>query len=79
MAFIYNKKTKVTTECRNEDVIATLKKDAEYIVTDRLSMEDDKSCDLSKLKLAALKELAIDKGITIPEKATKAQLIALLS
>lgn len=71
MAFIYNKKTKVTTECRNEDVIATLKKDPDYIVKEAI--------DLSEMKLDELKAEAIKRGLEVPKKVTKAQLIVLLS
>lgn len=71
MAFITNTKTGITIECSNKDVIATLKKDPDYIVKEEV--------DLSEMKLDELKEEAIRRGIELPKKVTKAQIIALLS
>lgn len=79
MAYITNTKTGITMECNNEDVIATLRKDNDYIVTDVSINTKEMSVDMSKMKLAELKEEAIKRGIALPEKATKAQIIALLS
>ena len=79
MANITNTKTGITMECNNEDVIATLRKDNDYIVTDVSINTKEMSVDMSKMKLAELKEEAIKRGIVLPEKATKAQIIALLS
>lgn len=79
MAYITNTKTGITMECNNEDVIATLRKDNDYIVTDVSIKTKGMSVDMSKMKLAELKEEAIKRGIVLPEKVTKAQIIALLS
>lgn len=71
MAFITNTKTGITIECSNKDVIATLKKDPAYIVKERV--------DLSEMKLDELKAEAVKRGLGVPKKVTKAQLLALLS
>ena len=54
---------------------------AEYIEEQIEEEEEPKKevIDYSKLKVAELKELLIDKGIEIPKGAKKADLISLLS
>ena len=71
MAFITNTRTGVTIECSNKDVIVTLKKDPDYIVKEAV--------DLTEMKLDELKAEAVKRGLEVPKKVTKAQLIALLS
>lgn len=77
MAFIYNIKTKVMTECINVDVIKICKKEPlNYIVEDKkedleksinqLELPDEKvstKVSLSKMKLDDLKVLATSLGL----------------
>ena len=90
MAWIYNKKTKVLTECRNNDVIKICKKDTERYAVDEveenlLKITEDKkeSADkteknLNEYKVAELKEMAIKRGIEGCDSLTKAELLNVL-
>lgn len=93
MAWIYSKKTKVMTECHNNDVIKICKKDVDgYVVKDNLSElkssikeNDDKEKkpdnaqkSLDKMKVSELKAIAEEKGIENIESLTKAELLKVL-
>ena len=92
MAFIYNIKTTVSTECLNNDVIKICRTDPlNYIVSD--SLDDlnnqikqlegiDKSVKpnkpVSKMKLDELKVYAEELGIENIDSLTKDELIAVI-
>lgn len=92
MAFIYNIKTTVTTECVNADVIKVCKKDPlNYIVEDKIEdlksqieslngKEDtpQKNKPLSKMKVDELKALATELGIESIDSLNKDELIAVI-
>lgn len=92
MAFIYHKKHKVLTECRNEDVIKLAKKDPDtYIVNDNkekikklIEIENDEeettqeSKSLKDMKINELKELAKKKGLEGVDSLKKEELLQVL-
>lgn len=78
MAWIYNKKTGLLTECTNKDVIKTCKNDVKNYIVDQdvevlkktigqmTSTEEAKETKtpLSKMKVDELKDLASELGLT---------------
>lgn len=93
MSFIYNKATKVTTECLNADVVRQAKNlPNEYIVKEtKKSLDEEiakitpgeetkKSKSISQMNVEELRALALEKGVdeeTITGK-NKAELKALI-
>lgn len=91
MAWIYNKSTKVLTECRNKDVIKVCKADIDkFIVGDSkekvkklAEVEEETEVfelekPLDKMKVDELRALAEKRGIEGANSFTKAELIEVL-
>lgn len=91
MAWIYNKSTKVLTECRNKDVIKVCKADIDkFIVGDSkekvkklAEVEEETEVSelekpLDKMKVDELRALAEKRGIEGANSFTKAELIEVL-
>lgn len=90
MAWIYNKQTKVLTECHNKDVIAICKKDVEeYAVNADKAMllklieieEEPATAPDKKLEdytVPELKKMAEEQGIEGFSSLTKAELLKVL-
>ncbi len=90
MAWIYNKSTKVLTECRNKDVIKVCKADIDkFIVGDSkekvkklAEVEETEVSELEKpldkMKVDELRALAEKRGIEGANSFTKAELIEVL-
>lgn len=91
MAWIYNKETKVLTECHNKDVVKICEKDTiGYIVSEEKSKiieacKESKSQKtsneekpLDKLSIEELKSLAEEKGIEGFDSLTKPELLKVL-
>lgn len=92
MAWIYNKSTKVLTECCNKDVIKVCKADVDkFIVGDSkdkveklVKVEEETSNDaqldkpLSKMKVEELRALAEERGIEGADSFTKSELLEVL-
>lgn len=93
MAWIYNKKTGIVTECHNKDVINICKSDIDgFMVSDKYDtlkkhvkmleeegkQEENGEKSLEKMTLSELKEYAESQGIEISPSATKAELLAVL-
>lgn len=90
MAFIYNIKTTVTTECLNNDVIKVCLNDPlHYIVKDKLDdlkkeittlngPEEKTNKPLSKMKVDELKAFAGELGIEDFDSLNKEELLAVI-
>lgn len=91
MAWIYNKKTKVLTECRNNDVIDICKKDVDgylvnedkgkikqYIDLENTQVEDPAEKELDTLTIPELKKLAKEAGIDGYDSLTESELLKVL-
>lgn len=91
MAWVYNKKTKVLTECRNNDVIDICKKDVDgYLVNEdkgkikqhidleNTQDEDPAGKELDTLTIPELKKLAKEAGIDGYDSLTESELLKVL-
>lgn len=87
MAWIYNKATKVITECHNKDIIKICKKDVEgYQVSDTkdkllINLPDDSTADKKspkKMSASELREYAEQQGIEVTDGLTMKEILSLL-
>lgn len=87
MAWIYNKATKVITECHNKDIIKICKKDVEgYQVSDTkesisISNPDSLTAEKKnpkKMSASELREYAEQQGIEVTEGLTMREILSIL-